>query len=147
MSGKMCYCKLGVMAQCVAKDVDEQMACFFSAQSSNGKRCMHLNENMNNHCWNPKAHEFSSMRGVVRFEDITEPEPETIYDESKELGMETGPRRTCMNCINYNSCAKLIDLAVACAPLGGITEQDLWTKGSSCDGYIGETKITIAGGI
>lgn len=140
-----CYCKMGVMAQCVAKDMFEQQACWFSAQSANGKRCMYLNTNINNGCWDTAAHDFSEQYGVVRLEDIVEDEPETIYDESEELEMSDNVRRTCKNCLLYTSCPDLIDLANV-SP-GGVTEQDLWTKGSSCGDFLEETQITISGGI
>jgi hypothetical protein len=140
-----CYCKMGVMAQCVAKDVIEQQACFFSLQSSNGKRCMYLNTNINNGCWDVAAQDFSKMYGVVRIEDIDIDEPETIFDESEELEMSAGVRRTCKSCLLYTSCLDLIDLAKV-SP-GGITEQDLWTKGTNCGDFLEETQISINGGI
>lgn len=145
MGNIVCYCSMDVMAQCVAKDIFEQQSCHFSSQSSNGKRCMHLNENMNNHCWNPKAYDFSSVHGVVRLEDI-EDEPEIIFDESLELELPDGPRRTCKDCLMYTSCTSLIDLAVATAIGGGVTDQDLWDMGSNCFNYLEETKINISGG-
>jgi hypothetical protein len=98
---------------------------------------------MNDHCWNTKAHDFSMVHGVVRIEDIVADESE-IYDETLELELGE-PRRNCRNCMSYTSCSKLIDLARA--KPGGITEQDLWTHGSACGSYIGETKISISGGI
>jgi hypothetical protein len=107
---------------------------------------MHLNENMNNHCWNPKAHDFSAIHGVVRLEDVGVDEPEIIYDASKEQELEE-PRRTCKSCVAYTSCALLINLATAATAHGGITDQDLWTQASKCVGFIGETQISISGGI
>lgn len=145
MAGVVCYCKLGMMAQCVAKDVFEQQACHFSRQSSVSKKCMHLNVDMNNHCWNIKAHNFSTVHGVVRLEDITTDEPETIYDESEELGLSAGVSRTCKTCLLYTSCVDLIDLARATP--GGITDQNLWTKGSSCGSFLEEIKTDLSGGI
>jgi hypothetical protein len=103
---------------------------------------MHLNADMNNHCWNTEAADFSMGHGVVRLEDIVVDEPETIYDESLELELEE-PRRNCRNCMSYTSCSKLISLATAATAHGGITEQDLWNQASGCGSYIEETQITI----
>jgi hypothetical protein len=140
-----CYCKLGMMAQCVAKDLAEQQACWFSAQSANGKRCMYLNTNINHGCWDTAAHDFSEQYGVVRLEDIVMDEPETIYDESDELGLLVGDRRTCKSCLLYTSCPDLIDLANV-SP-AGVTDNDLWTKGTSCGSFLEESYIPINGGI
>jgi len=147
MGNIVCYCSMGIMAQCVAKNLVEQQSCFFSAKSSNGKKCMHLNDGMNNHCWNPKAHDFSKVHGVIRLEDIyDEEEAEIIYDESLELAAGAG-RRHCRNCVSYTSCSKLINLATAATAHGGITEQDLWDQASACGSYLEETKIDLSGGI
>lgn len=142
----ICLCKQDIMAQCVAENYTEQQSCDFFSHSSGGKRCMFRNETMNNHCWSHKAQDFSRDNGVVRFTDISE--PELIYDESEELGMDDGTRRSCRSCTYYTSCIKLIDLAVAAASssAGGLTEDDLWNQASSCNTFVGETKISISGG-
>jgi len=145
--GKLaCYCKMGIMAQCVAVNTDEQMACHFSVKSSNGFRCMHLNAKLDNHCWNTKAHDYSNEHGVVRLEDVEFDEPEIIYDASKEQELKE-PRYNCRDCMSYTSCSKLINLATAATAHGGITEQDLWNQASACGSYIEETKIDLSGGI
>lgn len=146
--GKLaCYCSIGIMAQCVADSTGEQQACHFSKQSANGHRCMHLNENMNNHCWNPEAHEYSKNHGVVRWEDVeVEDEIDLLYDESMELDIGE-ERRNCRDCLAYTSCSELINLATVATARGGLTEQDLWNQASTCDQYLEETKIDISGGI
>ena len=148
MSKFVCYCSLGVMAQCVADNLVEQQSCHFSGQSANANKCMHLNESMNNHCWNPKAHEYSNNHGVVRLEDVEiDDELETLYDESLEQEMGDGSRRNCKDCLVYTSCPGLVDLAIAASPTGGITDQDLWDTASACSAYVGEPQILTNGGM
>jgi len=148
MAKFVCYCSLGVMAQCVADNLVEQQSCHFSDQSANANKCMHLNESMNNHCWNPKAHDYSVVHGVVHLEDVEiDDEIEMLYDESLEQKMGDGSRRNCKNCLAYTSCFLLINLATAAAARGGITELELWDQASACEDYLEETKINISGGI
>lgn len=136
---KICYCELGAMSQCVAKDLIEQQACHFSDQSSVRKACMHLNADLNNHCWNPAAQAFSREHGVVRIEDV---ESATIDDEHEEPLTDTTDRRTCMSCLQY-ACSNLVAMAAEAQHngSGGLNSQDYWEIGSGCPEYINENEF------
>ncbi len=131
--GKVCYCEQGVMSQCVAEDFSEQLACHFSVSCSGGGRCMHRNENLNNHCWNPTAQAFSRRYGVVRIEDVEIGEEYNIEDDF----IDEAPRRTCINCI-LRACHDLVRMSNDALDRGGLTEQDFWTIGSGCPDYMDE---------
>ncbi len=132
MSKLVCYCKVSIMAQCVANNVGEQQACYFSMESANGNRCMHLNASMNNHCWNTKAHDYFHNYGVVRLEDL---KIETVYDEVEDLTLEESGRRNCRNCVLF-ACNKLVVLSTTAQSQGALlSEQDFWDMATNCNDY------------
>lgn len=136
---RICYCEQDIMSQCVAKDLTEQLACSFSNQSAVREACMHLNTDLNNHCWNPEAQKFSIKYGVVRIEDV---ESATVDDEYGKPLTDTTDRRTCRGCLQY-TCHYLVSIAAEAqaSGSGGLTDQDYWEIGSGCPEYINENEF------
>jgi hypothetical protein len=135
---KICYCKQDIMSQCVAEDVDEQRACWFSSQSRVRKACMHLNTDINNHCWNPEAHAFSREYGVVRLEDVEEEiclDDEIIIDE-----FPATQRQDCRCCI-LHPCHELVQKANTALNRGGLADVEYWDIGTSCPEFMDEAMM------
>jgi len=136
---KVCYCRQGIMSQCVAADEFEQRACSFSSQSQvRSKSCMHLNTNLNNHCWNPEAHLFSREHGVVRIEDVEEEiclADEIIIDEFPDT-----QRQDCRCCI-LHPCHELIQKAHTALHRGGLADVEYWDIGTSCPEFMDEAMM------
>ena len=135
---KICYCQQGIMSQCVAADLNEQRACWFSSSSRVRTACMHLNTNINNHCWNPEAHIFSREHGVVRIEDVEEEitldDDEIIFDELPE------DRHDCRCCI-LHPCHELVVPANAALHRGGLADVEYWDIGSGCPEFMDEAMM------
>ena len=133
----ICYCEPGPMSQCVADDYGDQLVCDFFNKSDCASRCMHRNEDMNNHCWSPEAQAFGREHGVVRVEDI---EVEIGLTEDEDL--ITADRRTCLNCLQY-ACTSITVMAheAVVNGKGGLTDQDYWDIGSSCSEYVNENEF------
>jgi hypothetical protein len=127
------------MAQCVAEDLIEQQACWFSSQSGVRKACMHLNTNLDNHCWNPEAHVFSREHGVVRLEDVEE---EITLDDEILIDIEfpDTQRRDCRCCI-LHPCHVLIQKADAALHRGGLADVEYWDIGTNCPEFMDESMM------
>ena len=85
-----CYCKPGTMSQCIAGTYNEQRGCVGFDKSTVANRCMHRNENMNNHCDNIHT-QMIGLRDEVLDDHNTR--VENLITESIE---ET---TTCLSCI------------------------------------------------
>ena len=136
---RVCYCQLGIMSQCVAASLREQQACWFSSSSTVEKKCMHLNTDLNNHCWSPRAYDFSQRYGVVRMEDVEEDEiclaDEIIIDEPTLI-----TRRDCRVCI-LHPCHDLVQKANAALHRGGLADVEYWDIGTMCPEYMDEAMM------
>jgi len=134
----ICYCEPDVMSRCVADNYGDQLVCDFFIKSDCASRCMHRNEDMNNHCWSPEAQRFGIEYGVVRVEDLEIDE----YDESNDLLPAEAERRTCMSCLQY-ACTNLVSIAHEAMDNGNgmLTDQNYWTIGSGCPEYINENEF------
>lgn len=133
---RVSYCRQGNMSQCVADNYGEQLACSFSDKATADKRCMHRNENMDNHCWSPKAQAYSREHGVVRMEDV-EGEEYSIEDFLED---PPSTRRNCHSCVMY-ACYDVVQAAADASDRGGLTDGDLWEIGSNCKDYIDEATM------
>ena len=135
MGNIICYCETGVMSQCKAKDVNDQISCEFFSKSARSSKCMHRNEHLDNHCWSYEAQEFGVEFGVVRKEDVeTDTEHELDIDLAKCVD-EVNSRHTCNTCLEF-ACPDLIKMQQAAQDRGGLSSQDLWSIGSGCPNYI-----------
>ena len=137
----ICYCQMGIMSQCVAADYGDQYACDFFDKSGCADRCMHRNESMNNHCWNPEAQAFSREHGVIRVEDVELDEEFNINDDF--IDEMPGPRRNCQNCI-LHPCHEIVQQANAALDRGGLAQQEFWDIGSACPEYSDEEMMNAA---
>ena len=142
----ICWCKLGMMAQCTAESVDQQEMCDFYDSSIGVHKCMNLNTSMRNHCWSKDAQKFSAQYGV---RDMNNPAPvaeeelcidDFIEDEAPE-GEFNG--RRCDNCILY-ACSYVIHENQMAQSRGGLTMSDLEKIAAKCSDYCDEATINAS---
>jgi hypothetical protein len=121
-----CFCKKGPMSQCIAYSYVEQALCVGFEKSSVATRCMHRNEDMANHCWNPEAQSIGLRNGISD-------EPETqVVSESQEKDI------SCINCMRY-SCT-YIKAKMRSAEPDVLTIDDLRAEANNCQGYEQEVR-------
>lgn len=141
MSAKLgiCYCELGIMATCVAKNTDEQFWCdFFIGSSDDKKKCMYQDDAIDDHCGSWKAQDFSKIHGVVK---RGEESPVETYVEPKAVAearvpsasAADGARKTCLSCSTFTICPLIpIEAATMGKSAKSLTDQDFWSIGSAC---------------
>lgn len=141
----ICWCKLDVMAQCTAPDVNHQELCDFWIKHSYANRCSNFNPNLNNHCWSQEAQKFSAEFGVRTMDNPAPIEEEELciddFVEEEPEGEFDG--RRCDNCILY-ACSRVIKENQNAAPNGGLTMADLQIIADSCPDYCDDAMINRA---
>ena len=117
-----CFCKTGIMSECVAPNYGSQAVCVGFEKSGVASRCMHLNEDMNNHCWSLVAQDIGLRDEIVDGVDDTTP-PSVHVDKDT----------SCISCIRY-SCTYLQTKMRATEP-NQLTMDDLRAEAHNCQGY------------
>ena len=125
---KPCFCKPGIMSQCIALDYGEQQSCECFSKATFSNKCMNRNEYLNNHCWSGKAQSIG-LRAA----------------EEEEISLivmsgETLERRCCLNCTLY-TCSTVAQAQHDAQPEGGLTVNDLWDMGTNCIAYLDEKML------
>jgi len=123
-----CFCKRGPMSQCIADNYNEQLACVGFQKSDVAARCMHKNEDMNDHCWNPTAQSIGLRHAVPDIDDADTAEYELV-DPGELIEEEV----SCLNCMRY-TCA-YIDKELRMALPKSLTFDQLRGHASNCQGY------------
>ena len=127
-------CQNGVMSQCEgAGDPVRQRMCNFWDKSTQGDRCTNLNENLNNHCWSPKAqavgyHPPEEYAGL----DLEVDDIDNYIDDDFALVDEVV--RCCTDCILF-TCSHIIHENSMAQPRGGLTHDDLCNIARGCIEY------------
>lgn len=133
----ICHCKQGVMSQCgEAASYEDQRLCSFFEEASRAKRCMFLNESMNNHCWSPDAQRSTNGIDIVdseikemTLEDLMEEVDDLLPD--KDNGKEV--RQFCGNCIHL-PCSE-VKAEERRTGQQHLSDNELWSLGSVCNNY------------
>ena len=156
MSAKLgiCYCKLGMMATCVAINTDEQFWCdFFDRSRNDRKKCMYLDGAIDDHCSRWEAHDFSKIHGVVKRGEETPVEaysaPKAVPEAKVPSATAAGKsRKTCLSCVEFLNCPLLtIEAAMLGKSITSLGEQDYWNIGSLCSQYNADGAAVGGGGI
>jgi hypothetical protein len=133
----VCYCEVGIMSTCVANSTEDQFFCdYFDPSSTNKKKCMNRDEQINNHCWSPGAQAFGQLNGVVRRDDL---KSVPHFEAPVAVPTTNDARRTCMGCGNLYGCPFLpIKAAGLNKSLTSLIDTDYWNIGTSCANYISD---------
>lgn len=133
----ICWCKPGMMSQCTAPDIHAQELCDYFNNSLGSRKCMHLCENIDNHCDCQKAQDFARAHGVRTPDDISVPETEEF-----ELRIDDfiEPEKRCDKCILY-ACSYVIHENHQAAGRGGLTMEDLEKIANKCPDYDDEKSM------
>ncbi len=124
-----CFCRPGLLSQCVASNYEEQKSCRFFVKSDCTDRCMNRNELMNNHCWHPEAQSLGLQSSEVERDFVDDEEGWALKDK----------KVICLDCLHY-TCPKLMKLSVDARDSGGLTYEDLETIARSCKQYTNPRK-------
>jgi len=117
------------MSQCIAANYNEQLACVGFQKSDVAARCMHKNEDMNDHCWNPTAQSIGLRHAALDDDDADTAEYELV--DPGELIEEE--KASCLNCIRY-ACA-YIDRELRMALPKSLSFADLQDHANNCQAY------------
>jgi len=133
----ICFCKIGLLSQCVASNEHEQRQCDFWKRSSASNSCMHRDDNMANRCGSLPAYDFAKENGLCRPSD----EIELAFADVEEGWKAKDVLFACLDCANYK-CMKLVQLASSTN--GGLTYKNLEDTAMSCEHFLNkEEEITL----
>jgi hypothetical protein len=107
------------MSECIAPNYSSQAVCFGFEKSSVATRCMHLNEDMNNHCWSLVAQNIGLRDEIV----------DGIDDIIPPVGKDT----SCLNCTRYP--CTYIKTKIRSAEPDQLTMDDLRAEANNCQGF------------
>jgi hypothetical protein len=122
-----CFCKKGVLSQCVAIDYSEQQSCQFFTKSGFADRCMNKNEQMEDHCWSAEAQVMGLQAGDPQAQDA-----DTEAYELVDPGDLVVKDKSCNVCHNF-VCKVISDLN-ARTP-GGCSHDDLIAMANGCEDF------------
>ena len=130
-------CQNGTMSQCEgAGDPIRQRMCNFWDKATQANRCSNLNENLNNHCWSPKAqavgyHPPEEYAGLdLELDDESRDDLLDLVEMAEAQRVE----RSCVDCILF-TCSHVIHENSMAQPRGGLTHDDLCNIARGCTEY------------
>ena len=103
----ICFCKNGIIAQCVAGDWANQRRCHWYQKHSYADQCSFLNKNMSNHCWSQNA----QMTGYVEDMDL-DARIEKVLDSTEvdtPIIEKLDARMSCHDCLHF-ACSDVMSM-------------------------------------